>query len=181
MLSRRRDASRTFSDLFECQSMCNCCFVLCIDESFDGCNRTGIGERLFDAEGEQSQYLNGMLKFLREYQAHFARTQIFCKKLLELDLLESVGAQFTPPKGERRPLTAFLAINRQNMQALTGEQYEELAKTGELELAYIHLQSLRNFTSIMERAKQKGIDEEDISSEKIVEDSNSDKEFAEDL
>ena len=25
-------------------------FLLCIDESFAGCNRTGIGERLFDAE-----------------------------------------------------------------------------------------------------------------------------------
>ena len=142
-------------------------FVLCIDESFDGCNRTGIGERLFDAEGEQSQYLKGMLQFLREYQAHFARTQLFCKKLLELDLLEPVGAQFTPPNGERRTLTGFMAINRQKLQSLTGEQYQELAKTGELELAYIHIQSLRNFTFIMERAKQKEPDKKETPSEKM--------------
>lgn len=128
-------------------------FVLCIDESFEGCNENGVGERLFDSEGEQSQYLNNMLNFLKEYQAHFVRTQLFCKKLKELDLLEPVGAQFVPPSGERMTLTGFMAINRNKLQSLTGAQYEELAKTGELELAYIHLQSLSNFSSMVEKVK----------------------------
>ena len=32
-------------------------FNLCLDEDFPGVNRKGVGERLFDAEGERTQYL----------------------------------------------------------------------------------------------------------------------------
>ena len=32
-------------------------FTLCLDDGFDGCNTEGKGERLFDAEGNRTQYL----------------------------------------------------------------------------------------------------------------------------
>ena len=41
-------------------------FTLCVDEDFDGCNQDGRGERLFDSDGEQTQYLNSVLDFLKE-------------------------------------------------------------------------------------------------------------------
>ncbi len=141
-------------------------FVLCIDESFEGCNEKGIGENLFDAQGEQTQYLKSMLNFLKEFQVHFKRTQIFCKKLKELDLLESVGAQFKPLSGERKTLTGFMAINRAKLQSLSGEQYQQLAKTGELELAYVHLQSLHNFSSLLDRV---GVDKSPETTVKAAE------------
>lgn len=126
-------------------------FTLCIDEKFSGCNQEGRGERLFDTEGEQTQYLKNILTFLTEYQAHFRRTQAFCNKLKELDLLEPMQAQFTLGTGERGALAGFLAVDRQRLKGLKGDKLEQLAQTDELELAYLHLHSLRNFPSIVER------------------------------
>lgn len=126
-------------------------FTLCIDEAFDGCNNEGRGERLFDADGEQTQYLNSVLEFLQQYQAQFQRTQLFCKKLQALELLEPMGAQLTLPAGDKFTLTGFQAINRDKLKALSGEQLAELAKTDELELAYIQVQSMRNFSGMLEK------------------------------
>lgn len=128
-------------------------FTLCIDESFSGCNRDGKGERLFDADGEQTQYLTNILEFLKEYQAHFHRTQLFCKKLVEYDLLEPMGAQFTSPEGEKRSLTGFLAVNRDKLKALSPDQLSELVKTDWLELVYAHVHSLENFKAMMSLVK----------------------------
>ncbi len=41
-------------------------FALCIDEEFSGLNEDGIGERLFDSEGEKTQYLQSVLNFSSE-------------------------------------------------------------------------------------------------------------------
>jgi hypothetical protein len=126
-------------------------FALCIDEKFEGFNQDGRGERLFDGEGEQTNYLAGVLGFLQEYQAHFAATRRFCKKLQELELLESVGARFRLENGQSGALTGFQVIQRSKLHALSGEKLEELSKTGELELAYAHLQSLQNLGGMLRR------------------------------
>jgi len=127
-------------------------FTLCIDKEFSGCNEEGRGERLFDVDGQQTQYLKNVLEFLKEYQAHYQRTETFCKKLKDLDLLEPMSAQFTTPKGEKLNLVGFMAIDRDKLKKLTGDQFMELAKTDELELAYVHIQSMHNFNLMLERA-----------------------------
>ena len=132
-------------------------FTLCIDEGFSGCNQEGRGERLFDADGQQMQYLKSVLEFLKGYQALYQRTEAFCMKLKELELLEPMSAQFTTPKGERVNLTGFMAIDREKLKQLTGDQFKELANTDELEMIYVHIQSMRNFNLMLERAT-KGTD-----------------------
>jgi hypothetical protein len=89
------------------------------------------------------------LNFSSEYQGQFNRTQLFCKKLKELDLLEPMQAQITLPSGEKMNLGGFQAVNREKLKALTNEQLGELAKTDELELIYLHLQSMRNFNAMI--------------------------------
>src|SRR5690606_39229302 len=80
-------------------------FILHIDESFEGCNREGRGERLFDNDGQQTQYLKGVLNFLQDYQGRFQRTKEFCDRLKSLDLLQPMQAQFNLTSGERRSLS----------------------------------------------------------------------------
>ena len=126
-------------------------FTLCIDEEFSGCNQDGRGEKLFDADGEQTQYLKSVLAFLQDYQGQFLRTQAFCKKLQDLNLLEPMQAMFTMRSGERASLAGFMGIERERLNALSGEQLAELARTDELELAYIHLHSLRNLSAMANR------------------------------
>ncbi len=126
-------------------------FTLCIDEHFEGCNQEGRGERLFDTDGEHTQYLRGVLNFQREYQAQFQRTRAFCDKLRELDLLEPMQALYTLGTGERASLAGFMGIERERLKALNGDQLADLAPTDELELAYLQLHSMRNFPSMTER------------------------------
>jgi hypothetical protein len=127
--------------------------TLCIDEDFAGCNEDGRGERLFDSEGARTQYLEGVLEFLKQYQGQFQRTQLFCKKLIELELLEPMHAQITLEDGKRMDLTGFQAVNRAKLKALEPEKLAELTATDELEMIFVHLQSMRNFALIGEMVK----------------------------
>jgi len=125
-------------------------FMLCVDEAFPGFNREGRGQRLFDG-GKPTPYVNNVLKFLQEYQAQFTRTRAFCKKVRELELLEPMQAQISMGSGERLSLGGFWAVNRAKVKALPGDKLAELAKTDELELLYLHLQSMRNFDAFRDR------------------------------
>ncbi|MDH3387170.1 MAG: SapC family protein [Gammaproteobacteria bacterium] len=127
-------------------------FTLCVDKEFQGLNEEGRGERLFSEEGENSAYLERMLNFLQEYQVQFQRTQAFCQQLKDLDLLETMQAHISMPSGSQQSLTGFKVINRERLKALDGDKLAELAKTDALELAYLHLQSLNNFSVMVERA-----------------------------
>lgn len=126
-------------------------FTLCIDEEFDGFNKDGRGERLFDSDGNRTQFIENMLAFAREYQALFDRTTRFCQRLKEHDLLQAAQAQFSLPGGESTSLAGFFTINREALKALAPEVLAEMARTDELELCYAHLHSLGNLTPMAQR------------------------------
>ena len=126
-------------------------FTLCIDEAFAGFNQEGKGARLFDDEGKPTTYVENVLKFLQEYQSQFRLTQSFCKRVQELELLEPMQAQVTLGSGQRTSLGGFMAVSRDKLKALSGEKLVPMVKTDELELVYVHLQSLRNFDAFKSR------------------------------
>jgi hypothetical protein len=126
-------------------------FTLCIDENFSGFNKEGRGQRLFTDDGKPTPYVESVLKFLQEYRNQFLLTQEFCKKLVELNLLEPMQAQFTMVSGEKMSLSGFMVVDRKKLKALPGDVLAELAKTDQLELVYLHLQSMRNFTAVKDR------------------------------
>lgn len=126
-------------------------FVLCIDEEYPGVNRRGIGERLFDAEGERTQYLQSVLNFLQAYQTQFLATRAFSQRLVDLDLLEAMQAQFSLPSGQRITLGGFMTVSRSRLKSLSGDVLARLAASGDLDLIYAHLHSQRNFTPTAQR------------------------------
>lgn len=126
-------------------------FTLCIDEAFPGFNQQGRGERLFTADRKPTPYVENVLKFLQQYQVEFRRTQGFCKKLKDLNLLEPMQAQVNLDSGERMFLTGFSAVDRGRLKTLSAEVLAELAKSDELELIYAHLSSMRNFAGMRDR------------------------------
>ncbi|WP_025037949.1 SapC family protein [Bradyrhizobium sp. DOA9] len=125
--------------------------ILYVDEKFEGMNQAGRGERLFDSDGAQTQYLRSILNFLQDYQARFQRTKVFCRKLEELKLLQPMQAQFNLNTGEQRTLSGFMTIDREKLKALPGDVLADLAQKDELECAYLHLASLRHFRGMLER------------------------------
>ena len=132
--------------------------TLCIDESYDGLNDAGHGERLFDAAGNRSLYLNGVLDFAVQYQAQYERTRIFCNRLVQHDLLESVVASFTDDQGAEKRLTGFYRINRDRLKAIDPELLATMFGNDELELCFIHLASLANIDRLAERKTAKTSD-----------------------
>jgi hypothetical protein len=129
--------------------------ILCIDETFAGCNLEGRGERLFDGDGERTQYLESVLRFQQDYQANFNATRVFCRKLKDLDILEPMEAKFTTPEGKQYVLSGFMAINRAKLKALPDDTLTELARSDELELAYLHLNSMRNLEAMGRNIQEK--------------------------
>jgi hypothetical protein len=126
-------------------------FTLMIDQNYSGFNKEGKGERLFDADGEQTAFLNNTLNFLREYQTQFARTRDFGARLDELGLLEPVEARVPLPKDPDRRLTGFKIVNRDKLKALSGDVLAQMIKTDELELIFLHLFSMRNLNRLHEK------------------------------
>jgi hypothetical protein len=126
-------------------------FTLCVDEAYPGLNYLGKGRALFDEEGKATPYVDNVLKFLQEYRAQFLRTQAFCRKLKELDVLAPMHAQFTLTTGEKMSLNGFSVVDRAKLKAVPAEKLAELAQTDELELIYLHLQSMRNFTAVKDK------------------------------
>ncbi|MEO0829192.1 MAG: SapC family protein [Pseudomonadota bacterium] len=140
--------------------------ILHIDDSFEGVNTEGRGERLFDAEGAQTQYLKNMLTFLQDYQVRFERTKAYCARLKELDLLQPMEAQFSMPSGQRQSLSGFQTVDREKLKALSDEELGKMMRTDELECTFLHLASLRHFGSIAERVSDdKGGPETDAAAD----------------
>lgn len=129
-------------------------FTLVIDEEFEGVNREGRGERLFDSDGVQTAYLQSVLRFLQDFQAQFVRTQAFCRRLNELGLLVPMQAQFNLAAGERRTLGGFQVVDRDRLKALSDDVLADLCRKDELECIYLHLSSMRHFRRMLERAPQ---------------------------
>ncbi len=127
-------------------------YTLCIDETAPGFNREGRGERLFDSDGLATGYTNRMLEFLKEFQAQHERTKTFCRRLQELDLLQSVEAHIPLPGLPARTLTGFQVINREKLKALPVATLEPMFRGDELELIYLHLFSMRNLDRLREQA-----------------------------
>lgn len=132
-------------------------FILHVDEGFEGCNRDGRGERLFDADGSRTQYLQNLLKFLQDYQGQFARTQAYCNRLKELDLLQPMQAQFNIAGGEQRSLSGFQVVNREKLKAIEPDVLKQMFDTDELECTYLHLHSLRHFNEMVKRLADSGV------------------------
>jgi len=101
--------------------------TLCLDEAYEGCHKDGTGETLFNEEGENSEYLEKVINFLKEYQDHYQRTLWFGKKLEE----------FT--------------ISREKVKKLSEAQMAELVKNDAMELIYLHLNSMQNLGNTIRR------------------------------
>ena len=125
-------------------------FTLCVDDSYAGWNSDDKGERLFDSEGAQTQYLQGVVKFLQDYQTQLVRTQAFCKRIKELDLLEPVTANFQMAEGDRVSLGGFQAVSKSKLKSLPQETLMQMFAADELELIYQHLFSLGRFNHLID-------------------------------
>jgi hypothetical protein len=130
-------------------------YTLMIDEAFDGLNKAGKGERLFDEDGEQTNFLKNTMTFLGEYQGQVQATRAFVKTLTDLDLLDGAEAHLPTPADPERRLRGFLIVSRDKLRALPADKLAELNASGALELIFMHLLSLNNLQRLQEKMTAK--------------------------
>jgi hypothetical protein len=130
---------------------------LCIDEACPGCNQEGRGERLFDAQGKPTPFIEGRLAFVRDFQVQFDRTLALCARLKELGLFQRMQAKLPmDAAGNTAPTGSFDVVGREKLKALSGAVLARLVESDELELIYLHLQSLRLLATPGRRARAGG-------------------------
>jgi hypothetical protein len=120
-------------------------FTLCIDTNSAALNTDGVGQRLFEEDGKQSERLSRIVAFMTEYQRQYNRTRLFCQKLKEFNLLAPFSAKVEKEKDGAQTLTGFYAVSRDRIKELTDSQLRQLVQSDELELIYNHIQSMINF------------------------------------
>ncbi|MFD0860117.1 SapC family protein [Roseovarius aquimarinus] len=118
--------------------------TLCVDDSFSGLNEDNLGERLFDSEGTETTYLSTVLNFMEEYQATYNRTQQFCDRLQELDLLEEARIDYRLSDGKAGGVTGFLRVSNEKLRALPDDKIAAMFRSGDLDLIQLHLLSMHN-------------------------------------
>ena len=127
---------------------------VCVDEAFSGISETE-GEALFDAQGENTPYLQGALDFLNLYQTEYLRTEQFCQQLAELGLLMEMNAKADLADGRSFSVNGLLVIDEKRLQALTDVQLLGLARSGALGLVQLHFASLSNMNRLVDKLAER--------------------------
>ncbi|WP_163832355.1 SapC family protein [Spartinivicinus ruber] len=130
--------------------------IVCIDDAapmlVKSANTSAIkAQGLFSEKGENSEYLQSKVDFLKHFQQASASTQTFCQKLKALDLFEPMNAQISMYKGDNLSLTGFMVVSKKKLQALAESQLRELIATNYMQLIYEHLSSLSNLSTLVDK------------------------------
>lgn len=126
--------------------------TLCMDERFEGLNTENRGERMFDADGNPTSYLDTVLRFMEEYQATFHRTQSFCDRLEERGLLEEARIDYRLSNGTKGAVSGFLRVSAEKLRALPDDVLASMVRSGEMDLIQSHMLSLLNAESLVTRS-----------------------------
>ncbi|WP_175165238.1 SapC family protein [Paraburkholderia fynbosensis] len=123
--------------------------LVCVEKDYViGEARDGY-RRLLDDDGKATQEWQKVETFLREYQADLERTSAFCKRLVELKLLDPLTATFTQADKKSWNVSGFLGINEGRLAQLGEETVMEWHRNGWLSRAYLHLFSLQRMQRLL--------------------------------
>jgi len=106
----------------------------------------------FFVDGEISEHTDALMQLCAQYEAERKRTQEFCQKLVELDLLTMLSAMYTPEGStEQQSMADYVGIDARKLQDLPADVIHELHQAGLLSASYLHLYSLENWRHLMAR------------------------------
>ena len=124
---------------------------LCIAEDCPGLNTSGKGTALFGEDGEVSEFVVKVQKLVSSVASAGVRSEAFCARMKELDLLKPIKAVLKDEAGKERRISGLQVINKEALSGLPAKTIKELQANGMLEAIYAHLLSLRNLRDLAAR------------------------------
>ena len=128
--------------------------AVCIDEAYAGLSDTE-GEPLFDVKGGETPYLQNTLQFLRRYQEEYERTAAFCRRLEQLGILMEMSARADLVDGRSFSVAGIYVVDERKLMQLQDSAALALFRAGELHLISMHLLSLSNMKTLVDRMAQR--------------------------
>lgn len=133
-------------------------FTVFLDEAFSGFG-TEKGERLFNEDGTDTEFLQNAVKFLGEFQEHVKATQAYTTKLRDKDLLEPRTVELK--SGDKSTvLNGLFVVNEEKLRALDEKTMHEWMVDGTMGWTYAHLLSLANIERLHMRLNKRAPDTE---------------------
>jgi len=123
--------------------------ALAVDMDCSAVNKKS-GERLFDKDGESTEYAKQVMQFMEGYQVSNQRTEALIAKLVALDLLEDARAEIVDKNSESFTFTGFQRVSEEKLGELSDEDTLDLVRSGYYKLILAHLMSLNNFGKLLE-------------------------------
>lgn len=131
----------------------NAQMTLCVDEAFDGLDQAQ-GEALFDAQGQDTPYLQQLQQFLLSFHQDMLATARFAQHLADLGVLveRSIDCKIN---GESLTLNGFKVVDEVKLRALPPDAVQALFTSGALGWVHAHLLSLNNVNKLGARLGHK--------------------------
>ena len=101
-------------------------------------------KKLFDENGNNSEFLNGVLGFLNQFYSDTMATSEFIKQLEEWELLEEKVANVVNSKNEKYSLNGFFVVNEEKLKHLSKKKKDDICTKNAYALITAHLISLSN-------------------------------------
>ncbi|MGY0194609.1 SapC family protein [Leptothrix sp. BB-4] len=123
---------------------------LVIDESYGGLNDSD-GELMISADGEPTDYLQQIMRFLDRYELEQQRTEQFCARLVELELLRGAEIKGDLPGGDKVNATGFFMVDEDKLNKLPDAEVLALHRSGMLALIHTHLVAMGQVQALAQR------------------------------
>lgn len=112
------------------------------------------GQRIFDANGVPTTYLENISKKLAYLDEGFRKSGDFIECLQKYDLLETLSIDVTLGDGSKNRLVGFQTINEDRFRQLSTDALAELQEKGYLMPSFMALASLSNLADLIDRKNQ---------------------------
>ncbi|WKD50721.1 SapC family protein [Microbulbifer spongiae] len=127
--------------------------VLCIDED-SGMLSESEGEPLFDADGEQTDYLKNCAQAVVEAAQRVSVTEQFVEFLVSKDLLTQKKLTLRVTESDKPyDLTGFFVVDEEKLNKLSDEDFLELRKRGALPAIYASIMSSMQVQSLIRKKR----------------------------
>lgn len=105
-------------------------------------------KKLFDENGNNSEFLNSAIGFLNQYYADSLSTNEFIKQLEAWEILEEKVVNIVNSKNEKFTLGGFFIINEEKLKHLSKKKKDDICAKNAYALITAHLISLSNIQKL---------------------------------